>query len=86
MNQEAASRIRTVFWFAGIYLISSVLSTATLAQSPHCDLLLHNANIVSMNAENERFTTVGIGNGQFLYVDNRGQEDKIGRASGRERV
>ncbi len=76
MNQEAASRIRTVFWFAGIYLISSLLSTATLAQSPHCDLLLHNANIVSMNAKNERFTTVGIGNGQFLYVDNRGQEDR----------
>ncbi len=72
MKRGAASRIS---WPAGIYLISGLLNPPIIADSPHCDLLLHNADIVSMDANNEKYTTVGIGNGQILYVDNRSHED-----------
>jgi len=68
MIQVAANSIGTLARSGGIYLICSLFSATTLAGSPHCSLLLHNANIVSMNADNEKHTMVGIGNGRILAV------------------
>ena len=56
---------------AGIYLFSSLISTVAFADTDRCDLLLHNANVVTMNGKDEKYRSVGIADGRFLFVDNR---------------
>ncbi len=56
---------------ASIYLFSSLISTGAFADTNRCDLLPHNANVVTMNGKDEKYRSVGIADGRFLFVDNR---------------
>jgi predicted amidohydrolase YtcJ len=75
LSKEATSRKRRLGRRAGVFLFSSLIGATALAETPNCSLLLFNANIISMDANNAQYTTVSIAEGRVLTVDNRSPDD-----------
>ena len=70
-SRAQATRIEWLVLATGIFTFSSLINTVAFAAPDQCDLLLHNANVVTMNGKDEKYRSVGIGDGRFLFVDNR---------------